>query len=598
MYRCLGTPADGIPAAGPPGGTPGALGRHGIMEHPVTFAKEFAKLVRLVDERVDIPAQKAALRRCLAVLNSGAADLSADGDILFAGRSIVPPDADATALALRISSQSVATIAFELGAAPSDILATARWLVSPADSPLIAGMRTVRVDPRTDSDARGPMPSESAPTPLTLEQGAAPRRKSGLVKAVEALTNPRRKSRAIEATTPTAPRRKSLAIAIPETTPTERPRSGAFVRPPGPMPRRKSGISGTFPAFPGGRPGFGEAEQGPRTRATELLELLDRAGGSPEIIRVIDELVVTTEQAVRSDDRELVAEAMVGLLARQGDPRGGAVVAQSEAAFKRLATPASLRAIVQAAALPEARREGIQAVLAQAREAGAAALIVEVTIARTLAERRRYFEMLLKLPAAVGVLAKMLTSHQWYVVRNAAELLGQLHAAEAEAALVGALQHQDERVRRVVAQALTRLGTPGAVAALRGALVDPSPLVRVQAAGGLARRKGARSATTLTRALENEGNPEVQLAVIAALGRLGTPDAVSRLIGAAEPDGRLFKKKPVVFRVAAVHALGEIRTPAARAVLQSLAADKEREVREAVLRVVMHASKGELVDQS
>ena len=568
------------------------------MEHPITFAKEFAKLVRLVDERIDIPAQKAALRRCLAVLNSGGADLSADGDILFAGRSIVPPDAEATALALRISSQSVAAIAFERGAAPSDILATARWLVSPADStPLIAGMRTVRVDPRTDPAGQGLMTPESGPPPLTLEQGTAPRRKSGLVKAVEALTGPRRKSRAMDAVTPTGPRRKSLAIPIPETTPSGRRRSGAFDRPPGPMPRRKSGISGTFPAIGGGRPGSGEAEQGPRTRATELLELLDRAGGSPEITRVVDELVVTAEQAVRSDDRELVAEAMVGLLARQGDPRGGAVVAQSEAALKRLTTPASLRAIVQAAALPGARLEGIQAVLAHAGDAGARAVIAEVTMARTLGERRRYFEMLLKLPAAIGVLAKMLASPHWHVVRNAADLLGQLHAAEAEAALVGALQHQDERVRRVVAQALTRLGTPGAVVALRGALVDPSPLVRVQAAGGLARRKGARSANTLTRALETEGDPEVQLAVIAALGRLGTPDAVNRLIGAAEPDGRLFKKKPVVFRVAAVHALGEIRTPAARAVLQSLAADKEREVREAVLRVVMHASKGESLDQ-
>ena len=583
-----------------PGVGPGsAFGRHRHMEHPVTFAKEFAKLVRLVDERVDIAAQKAALRRCLVVLNSGPADLSADGDILFAGRSIVPPDADATALALKISSQSVATIAFEEGAAPSDILATARWLVSPAEStPLIAGMRTVRVDPRIDPiELPPPAPDPDAPTPRP-EPGSAPRRKSGLIKAVEALTSPRRKSKAMDPVTPNGPRRKSTAVPLPETTPGGRPRSGSFAKIPGPMPRRKSGISGTFPAIGGGRPGMGDPEQGPRTRATELLELLDRAGGSPEITRTIDDLVAAAEQAVRSDERELVAEAMVGLLTRQSDPRGGAVVSQSAAALKRLITPASLRVIVQAGALPGARVEGIQAVLAVAREAGAAALIAEVTVARSLAERRRYFEMLLKLPVAVGVLTRMLASPHWHVARNAADLLGQLHATEAEAALIAALQHQDERVRRVVAHALAKLGTPGAVTSLRSALVDSSALVRVQAAGGLARRKGARSANTLTRALENEADPEVQLAVIAALGRLATPDAVNRLISAAEPDGRLFKKKPVVFRVAAVHALGEVRTPAARAVLQSLATDKEREVREAVLRVVMQAPKGESPDHS
>ena len=565
------------------------------MEHPVTFAKEFAKLVRLVEERIDIAAQKAALRRCLAVLNSGAAELSADGDILFAGRSIVPPDADATALALKISSQAVATIAFDAGAAPSDILATARWLVAPAEStPLIAGMRTVRVDPR-GATPPPPPPEEPRPT-LKVEGSSAPRRKSGLIKAVEALTGPRRKSAGMEAITPTGPRRKSMAVPLPETTPGGRRRSGAFARVPGPMPRRKSGISGTFPAIGNGRPAPIEGEHGTRTRATELLDLLDRAGGSPEITRTIDELVVTTEQAVRGEEHELVAEAMVGLLSRQGDPRGGAVVAQSTAALRRLTTPASLRVLVQAAAKPQARLEGIQAVLAHAREAGASALIAEVNVARSLAERRRYFEMLLKLPVAVTVLARMLASPQWHIARNAADLLGQLHATEAESALVGALQHQDERVRRVAAHALAGLGTPGAVASLRGALVDPSALVRVQAAGGLARRKGARSANTLTRALESEADPEVQLAVIAALGRLATPDAVSRLISAAEPDGRLFKKKPVVFRVAAVHALGEVRTPAARAVLQSLATDKEREVREAVLRIVMQAPRGDSPD--
>jgi HEAT repeat protein len=122
--------------------------------------------------------------------------------------------------------------------------------------------------------------------------------------------------------------------------------------------------------------------------------------------------------------------------------------------------------------------------------------------------------------------------------------------------------------------------------------------VRVQVASGLAGRKGTKSATTLSRALDDEGDVEVQLAILAALGRVGNAEAVTRLTKAAEPDGRLFKKKPVAVRVAAVHALGEARTPAALAVLQSLAHDKEREVREAVLRVVVQAQRGEPADPS
>jgi HEAT repeat protein len=235
-------------------------------------------------------------------------------------------------------------------------------------------------------------------------------------------------------------------------------------------------------------------------------------------------------------------------------------------------------------------------VLHYAGEEGATAVITQVTLASTLADRRLCFEMLLKLPAAIPVLSRMLGAAHWHVARNAADLLGELHAVEAHGALSGALQHADERVRRAAAHALAKLGTQPAVQSLRAALVDPSARVRVQVATGLANRKGAKSATTLTRALDEESDVEVQLAILAALGRLGTPDAVSRLIKAAEPDGRLFKKKPVAFRVAAVHALGEIRTSAARSVLQSLANDKEREVREAVLRVVMQTARGDQSD--
>ncbi len=605
------------------------------MEHQVRFAKEFATLVQLLDERIDIAAQKAALRRCLASLHGGPAALSADGDILFVDRSIVPADAETTALALRISSQSIAAIAFEAGAAPSDVLATARWLVASAEStPLIAGMKTVRVDPIAEAGRSRPTPPEAgsvaAPEATTP---AAPRRKSAFAKTVDAITAPRRKSTALKVDTPTSPRRKSGMVPVVDTptsprrksgmvpvvdtptsprrksgrvpaidAPASARRSGSHPRVGGSMPRRKSGISGTYPIIGGGARGSGaatgEPDQLPRTRATELLELLDRAGGSPEVTRTIDDLVIATEQAARDDDLELLAEAMIGLVTRQGDPRGGALTSQCAAALQRLITPASLRLLAQAGARTRARTEGIQGVLVHAGEAGAAALITQLTLARSLADRRRFFEMLLKLPLAVPVLMKMLASPRWHVARNAADLLGQLHATESEAALGNALLHADERVRRVAALALSRLGTPVAIDSLRRALGDASPLVRVQAAGGLARRKGAKAASTLTRALDKESDTEVQLAVIAALGRLATPDAVNRLITAAEPDGRLFKKKPVALRVAAVHALGDVRTPAARAVLQALATDKEREVREAVLRVAMQSPRAEAPERS
>jgi len=77
---------------------------------------------------------------------------------------------------------------------------------------------------------------------------------------------------------------------------------------------------------------------------------------------------------------------------------------------------------------------------------------------------------------------------------------------------------------------------------------------------------------------------EVQLAEIAALGRFATTDAVSKLARAAEPDGRLFRKKNAAYRVAAVQALAEARTGAAMSALNALQNDRDKEVRDAAAR--------------
>ena len=123
--------------------------------------------------------------------------------------------------------------------------------------------------------------------------------------------------------------------------------------------------------------------------------------------------------------------------------------------------------------------------------------------------------------------------------------------------------------------------------ALHDALADSSSQVRMQAAAGLAARKQSKSAATLTRALEGEENLEVQLSIIAALGKIATADAVQKLIKAAEPEGRFFRKKSVAFRVAAVQALGEARTPAALNALQALNKDRDKDVVDAVFKVLM-----------
>src|SRR5688500_4402193 len=176
----------------------------------------------------------------------------------------------------------------------------------------------------------------------------------------------------------------------------------------------------------------------------------------------------------------------------------------------------------------------------------------------------------------------MLGDARWHVVRDAAELLGEMKAAEAEGPLTPLLRHSDERVRRAAAHALVQIGTGTAVRAVQRA-GESAAEVREEAASALGRRRGERtSATTLVRALENEEEEDVQFAILAALGKVATQDAVNRLAKAAEPDGVLFRRKSTAYRVAAVRALGESRTPVAAAALRTLLNDRDRDVREAV----------------
>jgi HEAT repeat protein len=220
-------------------------------------------------------------------------------------------------------------------------------------------------------------------------------------------------------------------------------------------------------------------------------------------------------------------------------------------------------------------------VLTRAGEDGADALIEQIAAMSGQSERRVYFDALLQLQSGVPTLIHMLGDARWFVARNAAELLGEMQTKEAEPQLTELLRHSDDRVRRAATAALMRLGTSRAMQAIQDALKDGAPAMRIQAAAALVTRKDVKTAATLVRALEEEKDDEVQAAFLLALGKLATPDAVQRLLKAAEAERGLFKKKATTFRVAAVQGLGEARTPEAVDALKALQSDKDEEIREA-----------------
>jgi HEAT repeat protein len=528
------------------------------MDYSVTLARHFSRLVwLLLNESANVDEQKAALRATVTV--------SRDGPVVFAARDwrltvngSALPDAltGVQDLTAQMIGHAVREIRMDRAAAAADILGLARILAAqpvPGDGGEAAKGRVAALGAKT----------------VHIETAG-----------IDAIASPIRTTGNVAAVNGSAPQPKAPGIsATPDAPPADASRRPRQTPPPGPGPGFLTEDSGSYLAF--------AAQQQPKGSAEDLLRQLD-ATRSPNIAtRLLDDIVIVIENAAREGKHDTVATAFHGVVAREAALAENDLKRAYVMALRRLTKATLLRAVATMLPRKRDRHDDYMMVLARCGEDGADALIDQLTGAQSLSDRRVFFDALVRLNAGVPALIHMLGDARWYVARNAADLLGEMQAEEAQGPLSELLKHDDDRVRRAAITALAKLTSPKALDSLRVAMRDSSPQVRMQAASGMGTRKGLRSAGTLTKALDDEGDQEVQLAIVAALGRLATADAVQRLIKAAEPAGGIFKKKPTAIRVAAVQALGEARTPAAQNALQHLLDDKDKEVKQAVFRLLM-----------
>jgi HEAT repeat protein len=572
------------------------------MDYSVTFARHFSRLVwLLLHEPQNVNEQKAALRAVNTVSKDGPVTFGTrEWRLVVNGAQLPEALTGVQDLAAQLIGHAVVELHFSTGAPPAELLGVARILAAepmPGDGGAtvqqkLGAMSAQAVSARVrgaDSIVRPTpigtpvvIPAPNAPAPVPAAPAAAAPALfgsdddlglPGIMDADEVQV-----ADAAFAASHAPGGFVSHDVTPEAATPSDAPPAA------GP-PRRPSG--GIVNDEEGGRFLAFSAVQTPTGTAGDLLGQLDATRSVNTTTRVLDELVTLAENAQRDGKAEAVAEAFAGIIQREGNAGEGDLKRAYVMAVRRLSKPTVLRAVAQLLPRRREQNERFMLVLTRTGEDGADALIEQLTNASSLAERRVYFDSLVKLNAGVPALIHMLGDARWYVARNAADLLGEMQAPEAEAPLTDMLKHDDDRVRRAAATALAKLGTPKAIAALHAALRDSSPQVRLQAVTGLASRRGEKTSATLVKVLDEEADSEVQLEILRGLGRLATGDAVQKLIKAAEADGRFFKKKAVGYRVAAVHALAEAKTAAALAALQSLANDREKEVREAVVRALV-----------
>lgn len=249
--------------------------------------------------------------------------------------------------------------------------------------------------------------------------------------------------------------------------------------------------------------------------------------------------------------------------------------------------------IAQIAALvPDATMgETAARVVRRAGAEGTEVLLRNLADGDTMDERLAYFAALKEIREGTELVVGMLGHHQWYVIRNVADLSGELRLAEAAPALGKAVQHYDARVQRSAARALVRIGSPPAFEALRRALTAGNDEVKLTVAQAAEDRSAAPLAASLVQAAETETDPKRQREYYRALGRIGSPEAVKALRGAAEPGGRLFGRKPTEPRLAAIEGLALVKGPTAAAALQALLKDADAQVREAAGKALAEVSK-------
>jgi HEAT repeat protein len=174
-------------------------------------------------------------------------------------------------------------------------------------------------------------------------------------------------------------------------------------------------------------------------------------------------------------------------------------------------------------------------------------------------------------------------------------LCGRLGLSQAVQGLAETVNHPDPAVRLAVVQTLGQLGTPGAMTVVDKAIEDSDRNVRLAAvrAAGSRGYKGALrrvEAVIMGKAVKDMDLTE-KMAFFEAYGSIAGVNALKPLSGLLLERGLLRMKEPPETRACAAIALGRIKTPEARDVLQRAMDDKELVVRNAVSRALRESAK-------
>jgi HEAT repeat protein len=146
--------------------------------------------------------------------------------------------------------------------------------------------------------------------------------------------------------------------------------------------------------------------------------------------------------------------------------------------------------------------------------------------------------------------------------------------------------HADPAVRTDSARYATALGGRAGLRVLVELLSDADRTVRRSALQGLATLADPASVPFLSRFVTENADEDLQLAAVAALGKIRSPEALPPLLAIVNKRQLFGGKKAKGLKVAAIEAVGRTGVPAAHNVLKLIAGGSDSELAEHARRVL------------
>ena len=218
----------------------------------------------------------------------------------------------------------------------------------------------------------------------------------------------------------------------------------------------------------------------------------------------------------------------------------------------------------------------------------ALATLVEWTPRLTSAPVRALVEDAVQALASAhqGELLRLLRSGDPEALPGAIELAGRLKLEGAVAGLGEVMASPDAALRLAATEALVQIGTPGALVLLERGIGDDDRAVRVAALKALSARGYRGALRRVEEVVNGKGRKDLDFnerrAFFEAYGAIAGAGGLATLRDLIVRRGFFRRKRSADVRMCAALGLGKIGTPEARAVLESVAEDNDRQVRNAV----------------